>query len=42
MEIGDELTEISVDGDRCLWSACNGLTEKRKEKYSQKKKKKVE
>ena len=38
MEISDGLTEISVDGDRCWWSACNGLTEKRKEKDSKKKK----
>ena len=39
MEIGDGLTEISVDGDQCWWSACNGLMEKRKEKDSKKKKK---
>ena len=42
MEIDDGLTKISVDGDRCWWSACNGLMEKRKEKDSQKKKKEEE
>ena len=35
---GSVMMEISVDGDWCWWSACNGLTEKRKEKDSQKKK----
>ena len=39
MEIDDGLRKISVDGDRCWWSACNGLMEKRKEKDSQKKQK---
>ena len=34
MEIDDGLTKINVDGDRCWWSACNGLMEKRKEKDS--------
>ena len=44
MEIGDVLMWNGFDGDRwwadgdqCWWSACNGLTEKRKEKDSKKK-----
>ena len=34
MEIDNGLIEISVNGDRFYWSACNGLTEEEKKKDS--------